>query len=115
MKGKIVYRVDGTKEYQLDGKAVSKRAFDRAIPTKLNDEPPRFHIAGSNLSWPRRDPWLGIVPHAKDIEKAESHAASRGVPTQYDRKTGDAIITSWAHEQKFLKLHEAEVSGKLGR
>lgn len=61
-------------------------------------------VGGSSSSvWPKRSTAAGVAP--EQVEEAMNHDRQNGVPTEYDRRTGDAIYTSMGHQRKHLALH----------
>lgn len=53
--------------------------------------------------WPKKSLAAGVNPD--QIAEQEAYDRDHGVPTKYDKQTGDAIYTSMNHQRKHLKLH----------
>lgn len=100
--------------YFIDGKEVTKEEFNLEFP----DKP----ISGRNLpgvlsnkraAWPRKSDALGV--HPKQKQAAEKQAADLGVPTEFDGKSGQAIIRDNAHQRSLMKaLHVHNNDGGYG-
>jgi len=54
-------------------------------------------------SWPLKSDAAGV--HPSQIKEATENAAKKGVPTNFDSKTGQAIFESRGHRKKYLKAH----------
>ena len=75
---------------------------------KLDDdvEAKRMYVPCGGMAssiWPRRSLAAGVAP--EQVREAMESDRESGVPTEYDRRTGDAIYTSMAHQRAHLKLH----------
>lgn len=57
----------------------------------------------SSSVWPKRSVAAGVAP--EQVAEATKYDRENGVPTQYDKRTGDAIYTSLNHQRQHLKLH----------
>ncbi len=102
MKGKIVY--GNPIRYYVDGNEVSKEEFDEAFPTKpLTYKKCATTLMETSNAWPMRSNSLGV--HPKQCKEAEAFAAKLGVPTEFDKKTGEAIFRNNAHKRDFAKAH----------
>ena len=105
MRIKIVYGARGKKEYFIDGKPATEAEFDAAKPTKIDDllksQSPPATLAQTSSAWPRKSNSLGV--HPKQKKAAEAQAAKFGVPTEFDSKTGQAIIRDNAHQRDLSK------------
>ncbi len=99
-KGKVVYKRDGTKRYEIDGREVTERQFKRAFPSRLDlAQGAMPHMAASyNL----RSEALAVAK--EQIPEAAEFAKKRGVPTAFDQ-IGRPIFTSRDHRRKYMKIH----------
>jgi hypothetical protein len=61
------------------------------------------HGSGSSNSsnWPMKSDSCGV--HPSDTAKASEASVTMGVPTRFDKKTGQAIFESRGHRAKYLK------------
>lgn len=57
----------------------------------------------SPTGWPLESDAAGV--HPSQVADAMEHAASKGVPTEFNRKTGNPIFRSRKHRNAFLKAH----------
>ena len=58
---------------------------------------------GAASGWPMKSDAAGV--HPADASKAEQASAKIGVPTEYDRKTGQAIFRDRQHRCNFLRAN----------
>lgn len=86
-------------EFYLDGKKVTKAAFDAAIPDGKAGKPLRGQI---KRGWPIKSMAAGV--HPKQVKEAAAHAEKLGVPTEF-LSTGEAVFRDRAHRRQFLKAH----------
>jgi len=107
MKVKIVFGTRGKNIYYVDDKEVTKDEFDKLCPNKIDDllkaNKPQATLMQSSKAWPIKSDSLGV--HPSQCDEAEAHAKKVGVPTEFDRKTGQAIIRDNAHLRDFNKAH----------
>jgi hypothetical protein len=54
-------------------------------------------------AWPKKSVACGVDP--SQCQAAEAEARRLGVPTTFDRNSGDAIFTSAVHQHRYLKTH----------
>jgi hypothetical protein len=105
MKAKIVFGVNGKNTYFADGKEVTKAEFDELFPTKIKDLLKKGQCATTLMqtsgAWPRKSLAAGV--HPSQVEEAYQESVRLGCATQYDRKTGRAIIESNGHQIRFNK------------
>lgn len=106
MVGKITYKrkLVGTElvdipVYTLDGAEVSKKEFDRAT------KPKRCGVAMTAPAgnWPVLSDAAGVDP--TQIREASENAKKYGVPTEFNRETGQAIFTSPGHRKAYCRLY----------
>ena len=103
MKFKIVY--SKPMRYYVDGKQVTKKKFDELCPGKpLTTQRHVATLSMSSKTWPRTSDAFGV--HPKQKKKAEALYRKRGVPTEFDAKTGKAIIRDNQHQRDLLKLRK---------
>lgn len=104
---------------KTDGQAVElvmpfseleKRQYSREggqfIKLDNGEEAKRIYVPCGGMSssvWPKESAAAGVAP--EQVQEAMAHDRESGVPTEYNRRTGDAIFTSTAHQRKYLKLH----------
>ena len=53
--------------------------------------------------WPMKSDGAGV--HPSQCELFEKDSAKKGVPTEFDRETGQAIFTSPSHRRRHLRLY----------
>jgi hypothetical protein len=83
------YTREGSQYIKLDGEEVKK-----------------IYVPCGGMSssvWPKESAAAGVAP--EQVQEAMAHDRDSGVPTEYNRRTGDAIFTSVKHQRKYLKLH----------
>lgn len=86
--------------YWMDGKQVSKEAFDLAFP-RVHTE--AQHAEGL-MGW---EPLLSdaMAVHPKQVDEAEADAKKKGVPTEFEREFGRPIFTSRAHRKAYIAAY----------
>ena len=75
---------------------------------KLDDgvEAKRIYVPCGGMAssvWPISSTAAGV--NSEQVQEATSYDRDHGVPTEYNRRTGDVIYTSPAHKRAHLKLH----------
>jgi len=96
---KVTYDRDGKPTYTVDGKVVSKREFDRVVPSKPIAVPGKAHLPDA---WPMISEAMGVQPD--QIAEAAEHARAGGVPTDFT-PDGRAIIRDRGHRRELMKLY----------
>lgn len=89
--------------YYVDDKEVSKKKFDRVCKKKIDilAGATATTIMETSKSWPKQSDGLGV--NTKQIPKAEEMFRKLGVPTEFDKTTGKAIVRNNAHQRDILK------------
>jgi len=72
---------------RLEDGRIAERSFRDELPT---------HVRGD--TWPRKSQAMGV--HLSQIDSETKRLGSMGIPTQFDDKTGAAILESPRHEKK---------------
>lgn len=57
---------------------------------------------GGCASWPMKSDAAGVNP--VQCQEFSENSVKKGVPTEFDSKTGQAIFTSRSHRAKYLRL-----------
>lgn len=55
----------------------------------------------SKAKWPLKSDAAGVNP--EEVNAAQDEAKRRGVPTEFDRDTGQAVFRSRSHRKEFCK------------
>ena len=97
----VTYHKNGTKSYYDDGVEISEKEFLKRYPPKgiESGKPPIGH---QSSCWPHESYSLGVDPTR--IHEAQKNLAAAGVPTEFNKHTGDAILTSRSHRKKLCQL-----------
>jgi hypothetical protein len=97
MTGKITGH--GAKaRYFLDGKETTKEAFDFMFPDKpLGD--------GAGLIGEHCTESESLAVHPKQVKEAAADALKKGVPTDFNPKTGAPIFRSRAHAKAYQQAY----------
>lgn len=110
MYSKIVWGSRGKKTYYLgvtkdSMKECTEEEFDAAFPAKIKDllktQTPQNTLMQTSKAWPRKSDALGVHPSQKAA--AEAQSINFGVPTEFDGKTGQAILRDNAHQRELQK------------
>lgn len=98
MNRKIIFHRDGTESYFIDGQQVTQKQYDKLVPAK-----PIGVLTGkrSKATWPMKSDAMGINPN--DAAEAEAVLQQAGIPTEFDRETGQAILTGPAHRKRLAE------------
>ena len=56
-----------------------------------------------NSGWPMRSDALAVWP--SQVREAEEHSRKIGVPTQFDSRTGQCILTDRGHRARYMKAN----------
>ena len=96
MKGRIRF-TDAGKVYEIDGREVTEEVFYEAFP-------PVAEFAAEALCAAPPHKSESLACHPKDVEAFREDAKMRGVPTEF-RRDGRPIMTSRAHQKKYLKAY----------
>mgnify|MGYP003111330632 CR=1 FL=1 len=86
-------------KYASEGMSIEGVWYERDITAEHSRQANR----GANSGWPLKSDAAGV--HPADAAKAEKASANIGVPTEYDRKTGQAIFRDRNHRRRFLKAN----------
>lgn len=57
----------------------------------------------SKAKWPLKSDAAGVS--VDEVDAAQKESARRGVPTEFDRNTGQAIFRSRGHRKEFCKAY----------
>ena len=57
----------------------------------------------SHAGWPLRSDGLAVWP--SQVQEAEAHARTIGVPTEFDKRTGQCILKDRRHRARYLKAN----------
>ena len=86
-------------KYASDGISIEGVWYERNIAAEHSRQAKRC----SGNGWPMKSDAAGV--HPADAPKAEAASAKSGVPTEYDRKTGQAIFRDRNHRRNFLRAN----------
>lgn len=53
-------------------------------------------------NWPMESTAMGCNP--SEVARMEAHSCEAGVPTHFNKETGDAILTDSAHRRKYAQV-----------
>lgn len=97
MRGKIKTE-KGKTVYEIDGKRVTRAAFDKAFPDKPIGE------FGGQLPgcWPMASE--GMAVHPEQIKDAMERDHKQGVPTNYDGE-GRPVFRDRDHRKRYLRSY----------
>lgn len=84
-------------KYAPDGISIEGVYYERDIAA----EHMRQATRGAATGWPLKSDAAGV--HPDDAKKASESSAKMGVPTEFDRKTGQAIFRDRSHRRAYLK------------
>lgn len=62
-----------------------------------------MNVPSTASCWPMKCDAAGV--HPDQCDAAEKESARRGVFTEFDRRTGQAVFRDRAHRARFLKAH----------
>ncbi len=115
MKFKIVY--SKPVKYFIDGDEVSEATYRKKCPRHgaalIGTGQSAATFMQTSQSWPRKSDALGCSP--VQCDKAQEQSIKLGVPTEFDKKTGQAILLNNAHQRDFLKaLGKVNLAGGYG-
>jgi hypothetical protein len=104
---KRIFKTVGGKlvEVTPDGDRATCDQIEKAV--KPFHEPLEFQLPKNDKRrrkvalWPRELDACGVNPD--QVQAAEAEAAKRGVPTEYNKTTGNPIFRDQNHEKKFCK------------
>jgi hypothetical protein len=96
----VTYKKDGSKQYFDDGVEISEAEFHAKIPDRGIEagKAPIGHLPGC---WPKESYAMGVDP--TEIASARQNLAKMGVPTEFNPRTGDAILTSRKHRKQLAE------------
>ena len=83
-------------KYAADGMSIEGEWWDRDISAEHGGP----SMSGS--AWPIKSDAAGV--HPNQVEQFQEHSARMGVPTEFDRSTGQAIFRSRGHRAQYLKM-----------
>lgn len=66
-------------------------------------ETKRKPVPRSCSAWPMKSDALGVSP--EQIPEAMAEAIRYGVPTEFDPRTGEAILTSPGHRRRYAEMY----------
>ena len=84
-------------KYAADGISIEGVYYERDIAA----EHMRQATRGAATGWPLKSDAAGV--HPDDAKKASESSAKMGVPTEFDKKTGQAIFRDRSHRRAYLK------------
>lgn len=102
MKTKVVVGARNKFTYYIDDKEVSEKEWKKTC-RGMNLGNVATTMMQTSKSWPKKSDALGV--HPKQIDEAQAMSIKLGVPTEFDRETGQAIMRDNAHQRDFLKAH----------
>lgn len=93
-------KITGAATYCDEGVEITKAEFDRRVPKRgiTPGHAPRGH---HQACWPMMSDALGVNPD--QIASARENLKQQGVPTEFDPRTGQAILTSRGHRKKLAQ------------
>jgi hypothetical protein len=83
-------------KYAVDGLSIEGVWHERDI---VAEHTRQTKAAGS--AWPIKSDAAGV--HPSQVDSFQEHSAKMGVPTEFDKSTGQAIFRSRGHRAKYLK------------
>ncbi len=89
----------------INGQEVSEEEFQRRGAEKRKRRGGVIEVPGASAKakWPIESDAAGV--HPDQVPEAIAHAASKGVPTEFNPRTGNPIFRSRKHRNEFLKAH----------
>lgn len=84
--------------YMIDGKEVSKKEYEKAIPSKPIGD------FGTQTNWEKPVVSYGAACVPKRIKEYEAHLAKHGCPTDFTTHRGRPIFRSRQHQLQALKI-----------
>lgn len=103
MRSKIKIGARGKFIYEIEGVEVSEAEYRKVFPKRKGPVVLPQTLMETSKAWPIKSDSLGV--HPKQCAEAEAFAAKVGCPTEFDKKTGQAIIRNNAHLREFNKRH----------
>lgn len=94
----VTYDRDGNATYRIDGVVVTKKQYDKALPSHPIEVPLEAHKPDA---WPIVSKALGV--HPRQIPEAIEHARRNGVPTEFTSE-GRPILRDRAHRKAYLRM-----------
>lgn len=104
MKGRIIYKTDGTKRYTINGVPVTEEEFNSVFPDQ-----PMTNDGSVLFGWQPIES-LAMCVHPNQVEEARACAVKQGVPTEY-LPTGEPVFTSRSHRKAFLRAKGVHDNG----
>lgn len=95
----VIRKIKGKDAYFLDGKQVTKRAFDAAMDLPVTRKPVR-RPRGMKRGYPIKSVALGV--HPDQVPSAREQAKAKGVPTDFT-PGGRPILRDAGHRKRYLK------------
>lgn len=83
-------------KYAADGLSIEGVWYERNISAEHSKQ---AKAAGS--AWPIKSDAAGV--HPSQVDSFQEHSARMGVPTEFDKSTGQAIFRSRGHRANYLK------------
>ena len=88
-------------EYFIDGKRVSKKAFEKAAPPKGVSDGDSF---GVETNWSKPIVSYALAVHPKQVKEAREDAVKKGVPTDY-LDDGRPVFRSRKHRKDYFRAY----------
>ncbi len=91
--------------YRINKREVTEKEFGRHAAAKAKKRGNEGGAPATNptTGWPMESDAAGV--HPEQVGEAMAHAVSQGVPTEFNRETGNPIFRSRQHRNDFLKAH----------
>ncbi len=98
MRGQIKYAASGKREFFIDGKPVTEKAFDAAFPAKEIGCTLDAHLPAC---WPMLSEAMAV--HPSQVEEATARNRKHGVNVTYT-PSGEAILPDRNERRKLMRL-----------
>ena len=100
----VVHKVNGMilDDYQYEQHLRACREKNKAAGTDVFSD--GLCSRSGNSGWPMCSDGLAVWP--SQVPEAEAHARKIGVPTEFDKRTGQCILTDRGHRARYLKANE---------
>jgi hypothetical protein len=83
-------------KYASDGISIEGEWWERDIAAEHGG------IKKAGSAWPLKSDAAGV--HPSQAEQFQEHSAKMGVPTEFDKSTGQAVFKSRGHRAQYLKM-----------
>ncbi len=89
----------------LNGRRVTREEFLADCAEKRKRRGGMTEVPGAQAkgNWPIESDAAGV--HPDQVNEAIAHAVNKGVPTEFNRQTGNPIFRSRKHRNDFLRAH----------